>query len=80
MSCVPLRRFAPWRPAKGHVTYTCVPPGSGARMGVDRDEDTVLDGLDNCPQDPNTNQANEDGDLLGDACDEDFDPPPPSGC
>jgi len=27
------------------VTYTCVPPGSGARMGIDRDEDTLLDGV-----------------------------------
>jgi hypothetical protein len=26
------------------ITYTCVPPGSGHRMGVDRDEDTLLDG------------------------------------
>ncbi len=25
------------------LTYTCAPPGSGARMGVDRDEDGVLD-------------------------------------
>lgn len=26
------------------LTYTCVPPGSGARMGIDRDLDGVLDG------------------------------------
>jgi hypothetical protein len=26
------------------ITYTCVPPGSGYRMGLDRDEDTLLDG------------------------------------
>jgi hypothetical protein len=25
------------------ITYMCVPPGSGARMGVDRDEDGVFD-------------------------------------
>jgi DNA-binding beta-propeller fold protein YncE len=25
------------------VTYTCVPPGSGQRIGIDRDEDTFLD-------------------------------------
>jgi DNA-binding beta-propeller fold protein YncE len=25
------------------VTYTCAPPGSGVRMGLDRDEDGVLD-------------------------------------
>ncbi len=26
------------------VTYTCVPPGSGTRIGIDRDEDGVFDG------------------------------------
>ena len=26
------------------ITYTCVPPGSGVRVGIDRDEDSVLDG------------------------------------
>jgi len=26
------------------ITYTCVPPGSGARMGIDRDLDGMLDG------------------------------------
>ena len=25
------------------VTYTCVPPGSGTRVGIDRDEDGFLD-------------------------------------
>jgi hypothetical protein len=25
------------------VTYTCVPPGSGTRIGLDRDEDGVFD-------------------------------------
>jgi DNA-binding beta-propeller fold protein YncE len=29
---------------QGAVTFTCVPPGSGARMGLDRDLDGVLDG------------------------------------
>lgn len=27
------------------ITYTCAPPGSGTRMGVDRDEDVLLDGV-----------------------------------
>jgi DNA-binding beta-propeller fold protein YncE len=27
------------------ITYTCVPPGSGVRMGVDRDEDTLRNGV-----------------------------------
>jgi hypothetical protein len=26
------------------LTYTCVPPGSGKRVGVDRDEDGFWDG------------------------------------
>lgn len=26
------------------ITFTCTPPGSGTRMGIDRDEDGVLDG------------------------------------
>jgi hypothetical protein len=26
------------------VTYTCVPPGSGVRVGIDRDGDGHLDG------------------------------------
>jgi hypothetical protein len=28
----------------GELTYTCTPPGSGARIGIDRDEDGILDG------------------------------------
>ncbi len=35
------------------LTYTAVPPGSGQRMGIDRDEDLVLNGVDNCPAAPN---------------------------
>jgi hypothetical protein len=30
--------------AEGEVTLTCVPPGSGVRIGIDRDEDGILDG------------------------------------
>ncbi len=30
----------------GELTYTCVPPGSGTRIGIDRDEDGILDGND----------------------------------
>jgi hypothetical protein len=28
----------------GELTYTCAPPGSGVRLGLDRDENGVLDG------------------------------------
>jgi DNA-binding beta-propeller fold protein YncE len=31
--------------AAQEVTYTCVPPGSGMRMGIDRDGDTLTDGV-----------------------------------
>jgi len=54
--------------SEGPLTYTCVPPGSGIRMGIDRDEDTVLDGLDNCPAQDNPDQADSDGNGVGDAC------------
>jgi len=39
----------------------------------DDDGDTILDLSDNCPLVSNTDQANLDGDLVGDACDEDLD-------
>jgi YVTN family beta-propeller protein len=51
------------------VTYTAVPPGSGYRMGINRDLDIVLDGLDNCPGTPNDDQLDTDGDNIGDVCD-----------
>jgi DNA-binding beta-propeller fold protein YncE len=51
------------------VTYTAVPPGSGYRMGINRDLDTLDDGLDNCPGAPNDGQEDGDGDGIGDACD-----------
>ena len=50
------------------VTYTAVPPGSGIRMGLNRDEDLHLDGNDNCPGVPNDDQADGDGNGVGDAC------------
>ena len=30
---------------EGPLTYTCVPPGSGTRRGIERDGDTLLDGF-----------------------------------
>jgi YVTN family beta-propeller protein len=59
--------------SQGPITYTCAPPGSGTRMGIDRDSDAQLDGLDNCPAASNPGQQNFDGDPLGDACDIDDD-------
>jgi YVTN family beta-propeller protein len=60
-------------PAQGPGTYTCVPPGSGTRMGIDRDEDGDLDALDNCPSTANANQADADNDGIGDVCEPDTD-------
>ena len=39
----------------------------------DSDNDTVFDSIDNCPDDPNPDQANNDGDSMGDVCDPDDD-------
>jgi hypothetical protein len=41
--------------------------------GSDVDLDGVVDSLDNCPENSNTNQLNTDGDTQGDACDLDDD-------
>ena len=59
------------------VTYTCVPPGSGERVGVDRDGDGVFDGVDNCPTVYNPDQTDSNDNGIGDACDPDFEEPPP---
>jgi hypothetical protein len=40
--------------ADQEVTFSCVPPGSGQRIGLDRDEDGLVNGLDNCPAAPNS--------------------------
>jgi len=40
---------------------------------IDSDGDTVADGADNCPNNLNPDQADLDGDGLGDACDTDVD-------
>lgn len=55
--------------SQGPLTYTCAPPGSGVRMGIDRDLDADLDGLDNCPAAANADQVDDDNDGVGSACD-----------
>lgn len=42
---------------------------SGDPPPPDGDDDTIPDAQDNCPEIANTDQANADGDLWGDACD-----------
>jgi cytochrome c peroxidase len=57
----------------GPLTYTCAPPGSGTRMGIDQDRDADLDGLDNCVSVSNPGQEDFDSDSQGNACDSDDD-------
>jgi hypothetical protein len=54
---------------EGPLTYTCVPPGSGTRMGINRDRDNWFDGQDNCPAVANNAQLDADSDSVGDMCD-----------
>jgi hypothetical protein len=59
--------------SQGPLTYTCAPPGSGTRMGIDQDRDLDFDGLDNCATLSNPGQENFDGDAQGNVCDSDDD-------
>src|SRR5207244_614749 len=45
----------------------------GDACDADDDNDTILDGADNCPTTANADQGDFDGDGLGDACDPDAD-------
>ncbi len=45
----------------------------GCELLTDCDNDQVMDKQDNCVLDPNPNQADADGDRIGDMCDEDDD-------
>lgn len=71
MSTADLRNIA--QVAGQEVTYTAVPPGSGLRLGIDRDEDTILDGDDNCPINDNPDQLDSDNDGIGNKCDGNLD-------
>ena len=61
-----IRAFA--NTAGQETTYTCVPFGSGVRMGVDRDEDGVRNRVDNCPETKNPNQIDTDMNGVGNPC------------
>lgn len=52
-----------------YLTFTAVPPGSGVRIGVDRDLDGFYNGVDVCPAIADANQADDDSDGRGNACD-----------
>jgi probable HAF family extracellular repeat protein len=43
-----------------------------ARGLGDRDQDTIIDDVDNCPDDKNTDQADTDSDGVGNVCDDGF--------
>ena len=53
-------------------------PGGTTVVVSDRDNDLVADEVDNCPFDANTDQADSDGDGIGDVCD-DTSPPEVTG-
>jgi YVTN family beta-propeller protein len=50
------------------LTYTCVPFGSGNRMGLDRDEDGHFNRVDNCPDVANPAQTDSNMNDIGDVC------------
>lgn len=54
---------------EGDGGYVRVLFGGRSEPQPDGDADDVADALDNCPDDPNTNQADGDGDGAGSACD-----------
>ncbi|MCE9586550.1 thrombospondin type 3 repeat-containing protein [Candidatus Uhrbacteria bacterium] len=57
----------------GCTTLDVTPPGGDVTLDSDFDDDLVDDGVDNCPELDNADQANWDGDMLGDVCDDDDD-------
>ena len=60
--------------ARGDDTPAGIDAGSAYVFDVsDTDGDAILDALDNCPNTPNNDQADLDGDGQGDACDDDRD-------
>lgn len=61
-----LRSFASL--AGQELTYTCVPWGSGARVGIDRDLDGHPNRADNCPDVFNPQQTDGNDNGIGDVC------------
>ena len=51
----------------------CVGMLDSALLAIDLDQDNIVDSLDNCTMIANTDQADLDGDGIGDVCDDDID-------
>jgi len=57
----------------GIFSWATLPESCFVSPGVDSDNDGVNDGDDNCPNKPNANQKDTDGDGMGNRCDADDD-------
>jgi hypothetical protein len=57
----------------GHLSENCLTCPQDCGPPTDGDADAVVDCLDNCPTAANADQADLDGDGIGDACDPDVD-------
>src|SRR5690606_7299046 len=52
------------------LTFSCDDEPVAPSVLVDSDGDTIADSIDNCPETPNPDQADSDGDGIGDVCDD----------
>jgi hypothetical protein len=59
--------------AGGHLAETCVTCPQDCGPATHSDGDRIANCIDNCPGDNNPDQADADGDGIGDACDLDID-------
>ena len=73
---IKIQTFNPYCYRQIAITVLSEDTGGGTNIdpcinrGGDRDEDGICDIDDNCPDTPNTNQVDTDGDGIGDSCDD----------